>query len=183
MKTIRLRDQRGMTRSFEGEILVGPTGPVRVSTRDDDPDKPRWVEMALYRHADGGYVLHRVGKSVLFHKLPNECGKGREQAGTRTRIGQLEDDAVAHARPLFPNDKPCLKVHELQTGDDFEYAMEADRPIVDRCEIPEHVIDALTEERSGSREPYFSKPARRLLELAAEADLAIKQALDSEVPI
>ena len=72
MKTIKLRDQMGVVRSFQGEIIPGATNDIQ--REDENGRRPRWVEMQAYRHADGGYVLHRNGRTAPVYHRKVTCG-------------------------------------------------------------------------------------------------------------
>lgn len=177
---IRLRDQLGRLRPFMGTVLRLPDGsPVHYSTRE--PGKVRWVEMTVYEHHDGGYVLHRLGKSLVFHAHDREtqARRGRcKKVPTWKELSfrQLPDDAV----PC----RDCLPPDELEEGVASYYWFEQDRPMLDRCLEPASLITVLTERRPGSRVEYLSEPAQEILALAAKADEAIHSVYhDREEPI
>lgn len=174
---IRLRDQLGRLRPFMGTVLRLPDGsPVHYSTYERG--KVRWVEMTVYEHHDGGYVLHRLGKSLVFHSYEHEPRSRCKKVPTWREISfrQLPDNAV----PC----RDCLPPDELEEGTASFYWAEQDRPMLDRCPQPVDLIRVLTERRPGSRVEYLSEPAQEILALAAKADEAIHSVYhDREEPI
>jgi hypothetical protein len=136
--------------------------------------KPRWTEMALYRVDDGTgrYVIQRVGRSRVYHRLGGPCG-----AGTAAPISELSDDSV----PCDRCSPPVLDV--IRTMPWAKAALEQDRFVAVTCddaaavlaqlrrapEYPDHARPSLTDSR-------FSTPAQRLLDEARLGDPGIRAA-------
>ena len=151
-----LTDQRGTKRTFTGEFLT--------STTTAQPGRDRWVDMALYWHADGGYVMYRCGQSVRYHRKSNTCGLHGRQIGVIAGRQKVPLNAMP-----CPDCKPSL-------ADVDTVRMETARPIVDRCSTAADVLKVLTEMRRVSREPYLSEPARRIIVQASGLDSDIAEA-------
>ena len=168
MKTIKLRDQMGVVRSFQGEIIPGATNDIQ--REDENGRRPRWVEMQAYRHADGGYVLHRNGRTApVYHRIASTCADSRH--------------VLMHASELPSSAMACPRCNPPEMN---KVAVEQDRPIVDRCLEPEDIVRVLTEYRQtgGGRQPYLSRPAEELLKNLAKVDPDFAESWEeTEVPI
>jgi hypothetical protein len=161
MATIRIEDRVKIT-EFDGELLRTPSGrDVHVET----PGEFRWAELEIYRAEAGGYVLHRIGNSRVYHTEPTTClTESGEQSGAPCTITELPDDA-----------HPCWKCNpqDPQTlGDSQLIRYEFPRHTFDRCDTSAEVTRRLTtmNPRGKSRTTWVSQPAAELLRLAAEAD-------------
>jgi len=140
---------------FEGTMITNITTEV--------PDSPRWLELELYRLTDGTdrYVLHVVGRSVVFHLHDGPCNTGVE-----TPFDQLPEDS----EPCFKC-KPIRAVEEIDTVD-----LESDRHTVHVCDTAADVVSKLRLPRGGAS-GSFSAPSRRLLDHAAMSDDGIRAAI------
>jgi hypothetical protein len=154
MKEIVLRDQLRREVTFPGELVF------ETSTDDEGP-RLRWVEFALYRHGEGGYVLDRIGQSVVYHRV------GGCDRGVLTDVKSLPGDA-----------EPCDRCLQRYTGSPVleQVKLEEVRHTINRCQTAEEVVQALTLTRGPGKTPFLSAPARGLLEGAAQKDDGIRQA-------
>lgn len=173
MKTIRLRDQLGVMRSFEGEPIPGATNDIQ-RTDEDGEARLRWVEMQLYRHADGGYILYRVGRTApVYHRVGAACADSRHE---KMPAHKLPESAV-----------PCDRCKPLgMKAPKTLVSVEQDRPLLDRCYEPEDVVRVLIEYRNtgGGKQPYLSRPAEELIRNAARADTDFQESwAEIEMPI
>lgn len=157
MALIQIPDQH-VVREFQGELIA--------ENRTHQP--LRWAEFRIYRHAEGGYVLHRAGRSVVYHRADTTCRTaGGTAPGIPATVAGLPDDAT-------PCEK-CQPSWPLDLEDDEPVRMETDRNTVDRCQTAADVVDALTRFRqrgTGKKIVKVSEPVAELLELAARADPA-----------
>lgn len=149
---IRLRDAT-RTVEFQGELLS------RVST--EVPSLPRWTTMELYRMTDGTnrYVLSIVGYSVVYHVSDGFC-----DSGVSIPITELPSDA-----------EPCVKCKPPFYGEDRTATgtvnMEENYYQVAVCDSAAAVRTRL-EMRKHGEPPALSRPALRLLKIAAHTDSA-----------
>jgi hypothetical protein len=152
---IVLTGRDGLPVKFSGHSLTG-----EKSTRGED--RPRWVTMEIYKRDDGGYVLYRVGQSLIYHRTGMSCTK----SGVSVMWEELPDDAMPCQRcnPPFPDalsdDEPVLKeipwrsVHLCQTLGKVEQVL----------------IDTAPHDSTGERPNRLSSVASSLLLEAAQAD-------------
>ena len=176
VREIRVRGSLG-PRAFYGTSLA------EVTT--ETPLRPRWIEIALYREweveRDGagqpvvpvvpvrprGYVLHRVGRSLVYHVHDSGC-----HTGVETGTEHLGADC-----------EPCLECRPPELAvlpEDAVVDLEEDRHAVDVCASPEQVLDLLQDPRApagpdASAVDRLSAPAQRLLRRAAAKDQGIAE--------
>jgi hypothetical protein len=153
---------------IDGVVVAGP-----VSTRNNASGRgrPRWYEATLYRKAGGGYALHQVSLSVVWH---------------------LDEHADSHVR------KPGEARRSELPGDAVYCGSLRPRPDRDQCprddgrgygtvttEMPEHkvisypdatavVTGVLTARRGELVSVALSEPMRELLLEAEENDPAFR---------
>lgn len=150
MKTIRVPDKYDMV-EFTGELLAD------VST--ETPSAVRWTEIEIYRTEAGNYVIHRVGRSVLYHVHQGVCNTG---VGVKAR--DLDDDAqpCRRCRPPEWEDLP----------DEMLVDQELDKHQVDVCSA--HEVQQRLTLRRPDGSTFMSNPAQRAFTIAAEADPALQ---------
>ncbi len=87
MSLIRIEAAHEVT-EVDGEVLAGP-----VTTRYNNQDvpRPRWVEASIVRRASGGFVLHIINHSRVWH-LPDGSGHVRQPGPAA--YADLPPDAV-----------------------------------------------------------------------------------------
>lgn len=161
---IRVQDA-GDTKQFRGVKLSW------VSTESERT--PRWTEMALYKMTDGTerYVLHVIGRSVIYHEVGSACN-----SGVSTNSTNVPGDA-----------EPCFKCNPANRGGipiEDVVAMEEDRYTVHVCATPERVVAQLRNPRMGGRTAgVISGPGQRLLNEAALKDDGIRNMITTVVSI
>jgi hypothetical protein len=143
-------------REIDGELACPP-----VTTYGSAKD--RWVEFELYALADGSWLIHRIGKSNIYHRADTLCTtRTGRQSGEPAGVDDLPDEAMPCPRchPPFPEDLP-----EGAGTVRYEYP----RHTWDECPTPELVREKLTTIRSrdGSVTTYLSDPVADLLRQAA----------------
>jgi len=152
---------------FNGRLIATAS-----TERQDDP---RWTEIKIYRTDSGRYVVHRTGRSVVYHHLDGPCNFG---IATRGR------DLPPDAEPCRPTNKrqgrSCLP--PAMDADAFDpdatYEMEMDLHSADVCEA-EDVPRKLSQFRGGNE--VMSSVSRRALQTAVDADPDLRAALTAQV--
>jgi hypothetical protein len=154
---------------------------------------PRWLEMDLYKrdpdeeHPRGLYVLHLVGRSVVYHTHRSACNRGIPRTPTDT-------DWAADAEPCrdcsppywalkeangYPQRDPVtreLKPDPAYTSTQFD--LEMDRHTSYICATADEVVEQLKESSRHQRSPStLSAPAQRLLDAAALIDADVAKAI------
>lgn len=132
------------------------TGALIGEASTETPQAVRWTEIELYKTEGGHYVIHRIGRSVLYHRHDSACN-----TGVARRVDELD--------PEFDY-QPCLRccpreLDQLNDGDLVDE--ELDKHSVDVCEA-EEVYDRLLLKRDGTS--FMSNPARRAMEMAIKID-------------
>jgi len=137
---------------FEGTLITNITTEV--------PESPRWLELELYRLTDGTdrYVLHVVGRSVVYHVHDGACNTG----------------VAVDPQDLPEDSEPCFKCKPF--AGDGTVDLESDRHTVHVCDTASDVVDKLRLPRGGAS-GSFSAPSRRLLDHAAMSDDGIRAAI------
>lgn len=144
-------------REIEGVLACPPISTQRRSGR--------WFVLELYALADGGWLVHRTGMSVIYHRSDTLCQtRTGAQSGDPASVDDLPDDAdpCTMCEPEYPEDLPDGK---------GVIRYEFPRHSWDECESPAVVKIRLTTVRSrdGSVSEFTSKPVDRLLRSAALA--------------
>lgn len=147
-------------------VLQGQAKPVRFSgtllaeESTETSSSLRWLELSLYRIAEGPrtghYVLHRTGQSVVFHR-PKTCGYGQA-----TSWEHVPDDA-----------EPCPVCAPGLEDKSYEVWLESPRHKVVTCVTPVHVEKALLMRRKDGT-TFLSTPASSLISKACEKDQRLK---------
>jgi hypothetical protein len=168
------------------------------------PQKPQWLEISLYRCHDGTgrYVLHFVGRSVLYHTSGSQCNTGvptavsdrifpRDAEPCRrckpVRITQLNQDELSDTVFELEMDR-----HKVETADGRPQIQElpASRGESGR-DVPqptenqlwdasaERVLQLLHDswQQRPSSTATLSAPAQRLVDIAATHDPHIARAV------
>jgi hypothetical protein len=157
MTLVKIQDGR-VQREWEGDLVA--------ATRTGHP--LRWAEFEIWKLAGGDWLVHRTGRSRIYHRADTPCdtqtGRKPGQPGT---VDDLPDDAVPcrYCRPPDP----------LDLADDEQIRIETPRHTVNRCATAADAVDALTRYRdriSGQRKVEMSEPVAELLELAAAKEPA-----------
>lgn len=133
------------TLEFQGTLVEDAT--------TETAEQQRWTELELYRVTDGTgrYVLHVLGRSVVYHAHGSACN-----TGTPTRMGDLDEDA-----------EPCRDCGPGCPGADELVDRETDRASAYVCETVGEVLDHLRSRRAPDR---FTAPGLKLLEKVIAVD-------------
>ena len=139
-------------REINGELACPP-----VTTYGSTKD--RWVEFEVYAMADASWLIHRIGKSVIYHRADTSCTtRTGVPSGSPAGVDDLPDDAMPCPRclPAYPD--------ELPDGPGtvrFEFP----RHTWDSCPTPELAAAKLTTIRSrdGTVTVHMSDPVADLL--------------------
>jgi hypothetical protein len=153
-------------RDAEGPVTF--IGSALVDLSWDTSENLRWTNMVLYTYEGDGpyeYILHVVGRSLVYHKLGG-CRKG-----VRTKVGAIAQDEarwqeLVQCRFCNPKD-----LEDLDNED--EVLEEKNRPSIYYCQTPEEVIEALRNKKDGGN---LSGLALSLLDTAAMRDPAFAKA-------
>lgn len=155
---------------------------------------PRWLEMTLYREwdvkRDGndhpvmdddgtaavpvsplGYVLHLVGRSVVYHDTGSDCNTGVTTAAV---------DLPGDAEPCATCGPPPLE----ELGDLALVDLEEDRHTTHRLDTADGVLMQLARQKPG--QPFtgrLSAPAQRLIQNAARLDDALRETVRISGPL
>jgi hypothetical protein len=154
---IELRDSDGRWVRFRG---------VRISEASSwESWKLRWFEIRIYKREDGGYVVHKVGRSVVYH-LP----------GCETITGRVDLDMVDEpdgSRIPCPRCKPELS--------DDPVVLERDKSnIHESVDVNGMVMSLYQTDGDGIR--FISKTARAALRFARFKDEAVMQMFVDSTP-
>ena len=165
MARYRIEDEL-MVHELDGERIAGPvsTRPHPVTGRP----RGRWVEFTIYRLDRGGYVLHKVNQSRVWH-LPG--GSGHVRSPAKVAVADLPRDALYCAvYPPREGREQCPVIHR----DDLPDAVLAEQPqyAVFRCADYGALMHRLTMAFRGMGEGAESDPVHRLLAEAALNDPA-----------
>lgn len=144
-------------REINGELACPP-----VTTYGSAKD--RWVEFEVYLLADRSWLIHRIGRSNLYHRKDTLCTtRTGRPSGDPATVDQLPDDAMPCPRcsPPYPDELP-------EGAGVVRY--EFPRHTWDECPTPELVRDKLTTIRSrdGSVTVHMSDPVADLLRRLAD---------------
>jgi hypothetical protein len=147
---ITVRD-RNRVLEFDGELLG------ESSSRSED--SLRWVEFQIYRTYGHEYVLSRVGRSSIYHGLECEL----IQSNAIPPIALPEHDAV-----------PC-PVCRPDQNDRQPFRPETPRFFARVYESPSRLVADLYRKKPDNQ-PYLTRVARTVLEMASAADPRLRNA-------
>lgn len=140
---------------FTGQMLG------KRSSRQGDHDL-RWTEIEMYKTQAGKYIVHKVGRSVVFHRANQACS-----SGTSTRNLSLLNDRV-----------PCPRCNPDQIqmlGTTNPALIETDRHTVHVSDTAAGAVESCyTQDKD--RVAYLTYPARQLLAEVAQNDTSVHQA-------
>ncbi len=151
--TISVQDA-GRVLEFDGRMLAD----ISTETQHD----PRWLEMELYKLSDGTerYVLHLVGRSVVYHERHSPCNRGVKHSPS-DQEWPADAEACQYCKPMDWRDPSAPA----------EYDLEMDRHTAYVCSTADDVVNYLRESSRHQRASgNLSAPAQRLLDAAAIND-------------
>lgn len=143
---------------FEG-TLIGQSS-------TENTDSVRWTEIYIYRTTGDQYVIHRVGRSVLYHDPNGVCN-----TGVARKVRDMDTELSV----------PCAKCRpgRLTALDpDATVSDELDKDSVDVVKV-EDVYERLLLKKRGPQGPYtfMSNPAQRAYEEAILTDPVLRAAV------
>lgn len=145
-----------------------------TSERDDSL---KWAEIDIYRLHEGGYYVHRLGYSLVYHRGDTWC---RTASGAQPGHPATVEDLPDEAAPC----QDCRPKPPQELADDEEIRYEFPRHTFDSCKTPTDVVAALTvvRNRQGTTPTIrFSYPVKQALTEAAGRDEALYSILPSSV--
>lgn len=177
----------------DGDREVTFTGELLASATSDDGKAQRWTIFELYRTDAGRYVLHKVGRSVVYHTAESRCTRQAEPI----TVGQLleRDDeqaershdwrlrgleAVLSYMDVSGTRLPCVTceppdVYDNATDTQLVVRAERDRHSVVVSESARGVIDSL-HGKDGNGTLFLTRVAERLIRAAAPHDQDLRTA-------
>lgn len=148
----------------DGIFPVKFTGRKLAAVSTETPRTDRWVELELYKVEpgspglpDGGYYVHVIGQSVIFHRSGSVCN-----TGIRTAWADITPELAEDIRPC-PDCRP-------EPGDEV-IDLESPRHTLHRCRTALETVRQI-------QGPRLSAPAERLLMNALPEDEDIKAAIE-----
>lgn len=146
MTEYRIRDKRRSVK-VHGEKIASSSSFVQ--------GKSRWITFDLYRSDSGAYVVHRVGKSKVFHT--SDCENTAKNGLDPVRSSELDISWY-----------PCLLCSP--SLDDGYIFPEKDRNFVITCDDARGVLEFLSRFDSRTQSVYYTDVSADLLDQAAEVD-------------
>lgn len=137
-----------------------------------DEKQIRWSEVAIYRTRGNQYVLHKVGKSRVYHAGPNRCGG---TSGVNTSVNTIKRWPVEKRMDLAPCPVCQPDVLTAYTS----VLVEQDRGVTFVSKTADGVIESAKNEDADGV-VYITKVAERALAQAAEVDDDIYDAYSVE---
>ena len=150
-----------MYRLHDGTRVIKFSGSILGQASSGDEDSLRWSEFTLYKTQSGKYILHRVGKSRVYHTT--WCHRGLES----TPREAITDDWV-----------PCDKCKPHLTRDSV-VCPEKTRNKVIMTPTAESVVKSLYM-KDADNVFYLTNVAKCLLEEASDNDSDIEKAYTEE---
>jgi hypothetical protein len=153
--------------SYEWEgALIAPVTTQRPAHSDR---RPRWLEMNLYRLDSGGYLLHRLGHSVVYHLAGGPCAfKGEE-----VTVEALPDDAVRCEDAPLPRGPVCAPPWPQDLADDEVVLLEQVRHTIDQAPDPRAIVERAStanHRKESVRSVGISQPVKEMIRKAAAND-------------
>jgi hypothetical protein len=131
--------------------------------------RPRWLEMNLYRLDSGGYLLHRLGRSVVYHAAAGPCAfKGEE-----VLVETLPDDAVRCEDAPLARGPVCAPRWPQDLADDEVVLLEQVRHTIDQGPDPQSIVERASvanHRKEGVRSVGLSQPVKEMIRKAAACD-------------
>lgn len=153
MAHYQITDQRGETHDFDGELIA--------ESSTDDGEKARWIEFKLYRLDKGGWCVHRLSDSVLYHRGDTAC---RTQKQARPGQPGFATDLAEGSEPCAVCKPPGL----AKMRPDEPVRIETARHNVHFLDTEQEVVDNLSIDRRTAKR-FWSEPVVELLVAAGYA--------------
>lgn len=157
---------------FEGKLMA------RASTRR--AGQPRWTELVLYRTEGDQYVISKIGRSVVYHKIGSACNTGVQttvldlckRVEALAKLVEFNDDEELYPVPCEKCRPPEIYAVDSELDDDDLVNGELDRPQAEVCapaDVPER-LRLRRNDSNGVSTSFMSSVATRVLATAAAAD-------------
>lgn len=156
---------------FDGELLASATS--------DDGKAQRWTVFELYRTNTDRYVLHKVGRSVVYHAANSSCTRQAEQIRALAllhRDMEVESHtSVEDAIERLPC-RTCTPVDIYEEHDpELEVLAERDRHSVVVSGTARGIVDSLYG-KDANDTLFLTRVAERLIRSASLRDEGLRQA-------
>lgn len=153
---------------FKGTLLASAT-----SRRNQNDDALRWSEIVIYKTEGGSYVVHKIGKSRVYHGGPQECGaNGGKPTTSRVVTTSWPADRVVDLISC-----PVCKPGPL--NDIHHIKVEQDRGSTSVSSTPRGVVESC-HNQDDDGVAYLPKLAERVLRDASNTDPLIRDAFQVE---
>lgn len=133
------------------------------------PGRARWLEMELYRLDSGGYLLHRLGHSVVYHEASGPCAhKGRPVTAER-----LPDTATRCANAPSPGAPRCAPPWPGDLADDESVLLEETRHTIDQAHDPGSIVARAStahHRKDAVTSRGIPEPVKEMIRIAAAND-------------
>lgn len=172
-ETVILQDAAGQPKKrFTGRKLA------HVST-GEHRRLPRWLTLDLYLKADGTYILHRIGYSVVYHSVEPDspCDGGERMDYTELLEITDEGEACPKCRP-----RPFAAIQQgVQSGEKGDVLLEHNYyKVIEIADVPGVIRELeFVPKNSTSGKPIISRPGQELLLRASAHDPRIMEVDES----
>lgn len=151
----------------DGPRSVRFSGANLATVDADDGERIRWIELSLFKTLAGKYIVHQVGKTVVYHRNDGTC---KPKLFNLMRYYDLPEES-APCPVCLPPDVAV----ERDIDGDVEVRYEADLSrVIIYNDVPSLIAGLENTRPQGRR--YHSKVARDLLVTASEKDQDIREA-------
>lgn len=152
---------------FRGERIAHAT-----SRTGQDSSRIRWTEVDIYRTQGGSYLVHKVGKSRVFHGGSSPCSKtGGKRTTARQVHYNLSGEEVMDLTPC-----PVCKPGELLSlPPHTAIYVEQDRATVHTSSTAAGAVESARSVDSDGV-VYIPRVAERALREASQSDPALREA-------
>lgn len=148
---------------FVGERIAHAT-----NRRGSDEDQIRWTEVDVYRTNGGHYVLHKIGKSRVYHAGPKMCAGTTGKKTTGRQIGYWDPERIVDLAP-------CPVCRPGSFADHQVVVVEQDRGVTFTSKTAAGVVESAHNQDSDGV-TYLTRVAERALAEASEVDEQIRDA-------
>lgn len=150
----QVRDADGSITEFEGELLGSGTSQRRHS--------PRWSELHIYKTEAGTYVVHKIGRTLVYHVPGAECGS---KGALTTKHEIAPDREVVPCHQCRPDREKLDVVSLEQDRNTIHIATEAPG-VIESCKTFSHDDSTL----------FLTRVARDALDAAMDKDPSLETA-------
>jgi hypothetical protein len=133
------------------------------------PGRARWLEMKLYRLDSGGYLLHRLGYSVVYHEADGPCA----HKGEPVTVERLPDAATRCANAPLPRAPRCEPPWPDDLADDEAVVLEQVRHTIDQGHDPGSIVARAStahHRKDAVTSRGIPEPVKEMIRIAASSD-------------